>query len=201
MDILSGSLLPASWLTSDWLLSLSSFMEQGGFVLWWLAAVVLVYWVLVVERVLYLAFYFPKQRQAWITKWHEREDHSSWHAKAIREGWLGQASILLNQNLNFIKLLVAICPMLGLLGTVTGMISVFDVMATQGSSDPKLMASGISLATLPTMAGMASGISLATLPTMAGMVAALAGMFVHARLAKVCNRLELKLEKSLRSQR
>ncbi|MGF1817224.1 MotA/TolQ/ExbB proton channel family protein, partial [Vibrio splendidus] len=78
MDILSGSLLPASWLTSDWLLSLSSFMEQGGFVLWWLAAVVLVYWVLVVERVLYLAFYFPKQRQAWITKWHEREDHSSW---------------------------------------------------------------------------------------------------------------------------
>ena len=144
MDILSGSLLPASWLTSDWLLSLSSFMEQGGFVLWWLAAVVLVYWVLVVERVLYLAFYFPKQRQAWITKWHEREDHSSWHAKAIREGWLGQASILLNQNLNFIKLLVAICPMLGLLGTVTGMISVFDVMATQGSSDPKLMASGIS---------------------------------------------------------
>ncbi|MFA0621926.1 MotA/TolQ/ExbB proton channel family protein, partial [Vibrio sp. 10N.222.49.A4] len=54
------------------------------------------------------------------------------------------------------------------------------------SSDPKLMASGISLATLPTLAGM---------------VAALAGMFVHARLAKVCNRLELKLEKSLRSQR
>ena len=159
MDILSGSLLPASWLTSDWLLSLSSFMEQGGFVLWWLAAVVLVYWVLVVERVLYLAFYFPKQRQAWIAKWHEREDHSSWHAKAIREGWLGQASILLNQNLNFIKLLVAICPMLGLLGTVTGMISVFDVMATQGSSDPKLMASGISLATLPTMAGMVGALS------------------------------------------
>lgn len=182
MDIL----LSSSLFSSDWLLSLSDFMEQGGFVLWWLAAVVLVYWVLVVERALYLAFYFPKQRKAWIEQWNERHDQSSWHAKAIREGWLGQASLLLNQNLNFIKLLVAICPMLGLLGTVTGMISVFDVMATQGSSDPKLMASGISLATLPTMAGM---------------VAALAGMFVHARLAKVCSRLEIKLEKSLRSQR
>lgn len=182
MDIL----LSSSLFSSGWLLSLSDFMEQGGFVLWWLAAVVLVYWVLVVERVLYLAFYFPKQRKAWIEQWNERQDQSSWHAKAIREGWLGQASLLLNQNLNFIKLLVAICPMLGLLGTVTGMISVFDVMATQGSSDPKLMASGISLATLPTMAGM---------------VAALAGMFVHARLAKVCSRLEIKLEKSLRSQR
>lgn len=75
--------------------------------------------------------------------------------------------------------------MLGLLGTVTGMISVFDVMANQGSSQPKLMASGISLATLPTMAGM---------------VAALAGMFVHARLAKICRRKEHQLEKALRSQ-
>lgn len=184
-SIIPNALIPDALLTSNWLLSLNHFMEQGGFVLWWLAAVVVVYWLLVVERVLYLTLYFPKQRKQWISQWHARNDQSSWHAKAIREGWLGQASMLLNQNLNFIKLLVAICPMLGLLGTVTGMISVFDVMATQGSSNPKLMASGISLATLPTMAGM---------------VAALAGMFVHARLAKVCSRLELKLEKSLRSQ-
>lgn len=98
---------------------------------------------------------------------------------------LGEAHNALNQNLNLIKVLVAICPMLGLLGTVTGMISVFDVMATQGSSDPKLMASGISLATLPTMAGM---------------VAALAGLFVHARLSKTCRGLEMKLEQALRSQ-
>ncbi|MDW1951119.1 MotA/TolQ/ExbB proton channel family protein, partial [Vibrio sp. 812(2023)] len=53
-------------------------------------------------------------------------------------------------------------------------------------SDPKLMASGISLATLPTMAGR---------------VAALAGMFVHARLSKVCERKAIQLEQSLRSQK
>lgn len=105
-------------------------------------------------------------------------DHQSWYAHAIRDGWLSDAKIALNKNLNFIKVLVAICPMLGLLGTVTGMISVFDVMATQGSSQPRLMASGISLATLPTMAGM---------------VAALAGMFIYARLAKACQMRELKL--------
>ncbi|WP_394250228.1 MotA/TolQ/ExbB proton channel family protein [Vibrio profundi] len=184
-SLLPISLFENELLRQNWLLSLSQFMEQGGFVLWWLAAVVVVYWFLVVERVLYIAFYFPKLRAGWIEQWRRRSEHSSWHARAIREGWLGQANMALNQNLNFIKLLVAICPMLGLLGTVTGMISVFDVMANQGSSNPKLMASGISLATLPTMAGM---------------VAALAGMFVHARLAKKCNLLEMKLEKSLRSQ-
>lgn len=167
-------------------LPLSEFMAQGGAVLWWLAAVVAVCWLLVIERVMYLVFTFPKQRKQWLEQWHARSDHHSWYAHAIRSGWIGQAHIQLTQHLNFIKVLVAICPMLGLLGTVTGMISVFDVMATQGSSNPKLMASGISLATLPTMAGM---------------VAALAGMFVHARLAKTCRLCELKLEKSLRSQR
>ncbi|MGF1695297.1 MotA/TolQ/ExbB proton channel family protein [Vibrio lamellibrachiae] len=185
-SLLSSSLFADVWMNNNWFLSLSQFMQQGGFVLWWLAAVVLLYWFLVIERVLYVTLYFPKQRQLWVDKWHERMDHSSWHARSIKEGWLGEARTSLQQNLSFIKLLVALCPMLGLLGTVTGMISVFDVMANQGSSDPQLMASGISLATLPTMAGM---------------VAALAGMFVHARLSKKCNLLELKLEKSLRSQR
>ncbi|MGD8109463.1 MotA/TolQ/ExbB proton channel family protein [Vibrio sp. TRT 21S02] len=175
------------WLSqANWAIALQQFMEQGGAVLWWLAVVVAVYWVLVIERILYLFLTFPKQRQSWVEHWHQRKEQHSWNARAIREGWLAQAHIALNQNLNFIKVLVAICPMLGLLGTVTGMISVFDVMANQGSSNPKLMASGISLATLPTMAGM---------------VAALVGMFVHARLVKACQLREIKLEKSLRSQR
>ncbi|PAR51041.1 hypothetical protein CGT94_05465 [Vibrio metoecus] len=169
----------------DYWQPLEQFMAQGGAVLWWLAAVVLLCWLLVIERVLFLTLAFPKQRQHWITLWLQRSDQQSWFARSIREQWLGEAHIALNQNLNLIKVLVAICPMLGLLGTVTGMISVFDVMATQGSSDPKLMASGISLATLPTMAGM---------------VAALAGLFVHARLSKTCRGLEMKLEQALRSQ-
>ncbi len=177
---------------ADWLLALShvflpltEFMAQGGTILWWLAAVVAICWLLVAERILYLVFTFPKLRKQWVEQWQQRTEHHSWYAHAIKQGWISEAHIALTQNLNLIKVLVAICPMLGLLGTVTGMISVFDVMATQGSSDPKLMASGISLATLPTMAGM---------------VAALAGMFVHARLVKTCRLLEMKLEKSLRSQ-
>ena len=168
-----------------WWYSLQHFMSQGGQLLWWLAAVVVLSWLLVVERVLYLLITYPKQKNHWLSQWHARQDQTSWYAHALRDGWLSEARIALNQNLNLIKVLVAICPMLGLLGTVTGMISVFDVMATQGSSQPRLMASGISLATLPTMAGM---------------VAALAGMFVHARLSKACHLRELKLEKLLRSQ-
>jgi biopolymer transport protein ExbB len=63
------------------------------------------------------------------------------------------------RNLALIKTCVALCPLLGLLGTVTGMIEVFEVMAISGSGNPRSMASGVSKATVPTMAGMVAALS------------------------------------------
>ncbi|WP_197473588.1 MotA/TolQ/ExbB proton channel family protein, partial [Oleiphilus sp. HI0066] len=60
----------------------------------------------------------------------------------------------LRLHLWILRGLVMICPLLGLLGTVTGMISVFDVMAYSGTGNARSMAAGISKATIPTMAGM-----------------------------------------------
>ena len=54
---------------------------------------------------------------------------------------------------------MALCPLLGLMGTVTGMIEVFDVMAISGSGNARSMASGVSKATIPTMAGMVGALS------------------------------------------
>ena len=56
-------------------------------------------------------------------------------------------------------MLVAVAPLLGLLGTVTGMVSVFDVMSISGSSDAQAMSAGVSRATIPTMAGMVASLS------------------------------------------
>ena len=50
--------------------------------------------------------------------------------------------------------LIALCPLLGLLGTVTGMIEVFDIMAITGTGNARAIASGIARATLPTMTGL-----------------------------------------------
>lgn len=180
-----SQLLPELLTSSQWWASLQTFMEQGGQILWWLAAVAAVFWLLAVEKVLYLSREFPVYCTQTAQQWQARQDRQSWFALSVREAWMAQAHQRLFRHLSLLKVLVAICPMLGLLGTVTGMISVFEVMATQGSSNPKLMASGISLATLPTMVGM---------------VVALVGMFVHARLYKACQNRELKLERMLRSQ-
>ena len=98
--------------------------------------------------------------------WRSRADRSSWNAHQIRRLLVAQVSAKLNAGLGMINTTVAICPMLGLLGTVTGMIEVFDVMAA-GAGNTR---------------GMAGGVSKATLPTMAGMVAAISGMLFSVQL-------------------
>lgn len=55
--------------------------------------------------------------------------------------------------------MVALAPLLGLLGTVTGMVTVFDNMAITDGADAKALSRGVSQATIPTMAGMVASIS------------------------------------------
>jgi biopolymer transport protein ExbB len=66
----------------------------------------------------------------------------------------------LERGHNFIKLLAAISPLMGLLGTVTGMILTFQAISLFGSGDPKLMASGISQALVTTVLGLVVAIPL-----------------------------------------
>jgi biopolymer transport protein ExbB len=78
---------------------------------------------------------------------------------------------------------VAMYPLLGLLGTVSGMVAVFDVLAINGTGNPR---------------GMAAGVWQATLPTMAGMVLAISGLFSLARLERDARRALERLADQLR---
>ena len=57
-------------------------------------------------------------------------------------------------NKNWIKFLAAVAPLLGLLGTVIGMIETFQAITVFGTGDPKQMAGGISQALVTTMLGL-----------------------------------------------
>ncbi len=67
---------------------------------------------------------------------------------------------VLERGLSMIKLLAAVAPLLGLLGTVTGMISTFQSISLFGTGYPKLMAGGISQALVTTMLGLCVAIPL-----------------------------------------
>lgn len=66
----------------------------------------------------------------------------------------------LEKGVYFIKLCAAVAPLLGLLGTVTGMITTFQVITVQGTSDPSQLAGGISQALVTTKLGLIVAIPL-----------------------------------------
>ncbi len=143
----------------DILDAVSSFMDRGGPVLNVIAGLLLVKWSLVFERIWYLNTTHKRNVKLTLANWNARSDTKSWSAHHIRNMMISRISLDVRNTMPIIEVLVTICPLLGLIGTVTGMITVFFTMAVSGGGDAKSMAGGVSMATIPTMAGMVGAIS------------------------------------------
>lgn len=139
--------------------SIRNFMDLGGDVLWAIMFVLFLMWTFILERIWYFYTVHPKNMHEVLSAWTARDDTRSWHARRIREAMISESAIRLKRNIGLIKALIAVCPLLGLLGTVTGMIAVFDVMTFSGSGNARAMAAGVSMATVPTLAGMVAALS------------------------------------------
>lgn len=162
--------------------TLEKFFTAGGPVLLLIAGVTFFMWILMLERLWFLHSGYKKHSSALEQQWQEREERSSWNAIVTRQQWISESRVLINHNLPLIKTLIALCPLFGLLGTVTGMIDVFSVLAVTGGGDAKLMAAGVSKATIPTMAGM---------------VAALSGVFVNIYVTRTARAESQLIEEHL----
>lgn len=146
--------------------AIRDFMELGGPVLRWIALTIFLMWTLIVERIIFFRTNMRNMATDIRDQWEARRERKSWNAHQIREALISRFSMATNRGIPMIQTLVALCPLLGLLGTVTGMIKVFEVMAVSGSGNVRAMAAGVSQATVPTMAGMVgalSGVLLVTL--------------------------------------
>jgi biopolymer transport protein ExbB len=159
----------------EYLELMRDFFDAGGFVLWAIFTVSMLLWALIIERYVYLRRVYPGELGKLVSAWKDRSDQTSWFAHQIRLAMIAEISSCLGRSIGLIRSLIAICPLLGLLGTVTGMIKVFDVMAVMGTGNAR---------------AMATGISMATIPTMAGLVVALSGLFFSVRL-----RQQIRLER------
>ena len=138
---------------------LGKFMDSGGMVLWAIVVLLFLMWTLLFERMWYLRSTVGTDVQTALDEWEARSERKSKTARQIREKLISEVSVKIDDNIMMIKTLVAIAPLFGLLGTVTGMIEVFQVMAFTGGGDARSMAGGVSKATLPTMAGMTTALS------------------------------------------
>jgi biopolymer transport protein ExbB len=106
---------------------------------------------------LYINFFSRKERRRLEAEWQAYQAHTD--AGRIRECLQVIFREKLRAGVDVIKVLITIAPLLGLYGTVYGMIEIFDVIAQSGTGDARAMANGISMATLSTMSGMAVAIT------------------------------------------
>ncbi len=138
----------------DAIAAIKAFMASGGPVLTYIAVLTFVMWTLIFERIWYFRGGLKQDVQTTLDAWEARKERNSWNAHQVRYALISRISEKVNINMDMVATMVMLCPLLGLLGTVTGMIEVFNVLAVTGGGDAKSMSGGVSKAFSPTRAGM-----------------------------------------------
>ncbi|MCG9728612.1 MotA/TolQ/ExbB proton channel family protein [Shewanella sp. Isolate13] len=131
------------------------FIELGGIVMWPLFICCL--WMLwLVSRALFKEAGLSQQLMNVATQ-HD------WLNQRLSLLALRQAQAQQYADLQGVKLLAMVAPLLGLLGTVSGMIAMFDAGASYGFHDPAVISAGISMAMVTTQTGLFVGLTGAVL--------------------------------------
>ena len=156
LSILSGLVLILFFLIAG---ELREFFEAGGPVLWGILLVTMIMWTLIIERFWYFKNLMPALSDKALNQWSNISNKGDWFSMRIRDQIISEVSGETRKFLLTIETMMQILPLLGLLGTVVGMLKVFDVMTFFGTGNAILMASGVSQATIPTMAGLVAAIS------------------------------------------
>lgn len=161
---------------------LRDFFSAGGDILIIIAVVIFAIWLIALERILYFRFQSKRDIQLALNEWQGRVREKSWVNTNVRTKLMSEAQEKFQHTLPVLRALTALCPLFGLMGTVTGMIEVFEAMAFFGNGNVR---------------SMASGVSKATIPTMAGMTGALCGVFLQTLVKQYAEQNERELDEAL----
>lgn len=139
--------------------ALHEMRNLGGPVVNWIFLACVLMWSIVLERYWYFRRTLRVEVGQALARWQARTDKFSWRSRQIRAAMISRLNAGMNAKLGVLRVLVPMCPLLGLLGTVSGMLDVFDAMAARGSADARSMANGVSEAMVCTLTGLAVSIT------------------------------------------
>lgn len=139
--------------------AVGALVKAGGPLVAWILVAGLAMWTLIFERLWFFRKELPPLAAALLMEWKARPEHHSWSAHQIRMAMISRLNAAMSDNMPTLKVLVPLCPLLGLVGTVHGMLEVFDSMAILGSADARTMAGGVSKAMNCTMTGLAVSVT------------------------------------------
>jgi len=164
----------------------NQYMEDGGILMWPIYSMLAVALILIAEKIIALLWNrrYSKRELKKILENPELKTREETE-KAI-ETLFAKIVPRLESRLPAISILGTTAPLVGLLGTVMGMIELFGVITIHGTADPKLLAGGISIALLTTMAGLTVAIPVHLLHTwLAGRVEKAINKMDHSAMVLV----------------
>jgi len=139
--------------------AVDALVSEGGPYVFGIFMTGVIMWAIILERYVFYFAVLPRLVSKTNETWTNRADHSSWCARQIRQMLISKVNAAMTAGFPLMQVLVPLSPLLGLVGTVSGMLEVFDSMAIRGSADARTMASGVSTAMICTMTGLAVSIS------------------------------------------
>ncbi|HWK53870.1 MAG TPA: MotA/TolQ/ExbB proton channel family protein [Hyphomicrobiales bacterium] len=139
--------------------AVAALIAEGGPFVFAIFATGVLMWAMIAERYIYFMTVLPGRIRSTLSAWEGRAEHESWSARQIRRLYISRLHSEMTAGFPIMQVLVPLSPLLGLVGTVSGMLEVFDSMALRGSADARTMASGVSHAMICTMTGLAVSIS------------------------------------------
>jgi biopolymer transport protein ExbB len=140
----------------DFIRTFNNFIDQGGPIVFVLFFISIYLFILLAAKFKFLFFEITEILKSFDSKVNSIEKDEFYLLNLSIQKADFKSVVL--KDFTTIQILITLCPVLGLLGTVTGMIEVFDVVSFFGTGNARALASGITKATLPTMTGMAISI-------------------------------------------
>jgi len=177
-----------------------AYLQTGSIVIFPLVAVSMVMWTLIINRLVFFHRIYrknmPRERAGEFVKNNEmppphiykgavsllvnrflkNRTHNPKVDLYILDETVMEIVTVLDRHLAFIGVLAAVAPLLGLLGTVTGMMATFDIISMFGTGNAR---------------AMAGGISEALVTTQTGLVVAIPGLYMHGFLVKRAEKLKV----------
>ncbi len=161
-------------------MDLMNYIDRGGLIVYILIAINIIGFSIMLLKLFSLVF-FTNEHQKIVNNITKDLNSFNQTPEMIRNA-INSAVKKLESGLNTIKIIALISPLLGLLGTVLGVLNSFDSITTHGLGDPAIFSGGISVALITTVAGL-----IVAIPHYIG----------YNYFLGVLDNLELKIEKEV----
>lgn len=135
-------------------MDLMHYIDQGGVIMYILLALNIIGFTTMIVKFIQFLLLRSKKKAIIDAVYEDVKTHDKEAQLALGKDIMTEKMVKYEKGLSTVRIIASIAPLLGLLGTVVGVLSAFEAISKQGLGDPSVFAGGISLALITTVGGL-----------------------------------------------